>query len=75
MQEAFADLMQSLEKSKLLIINHRVNKSLDPEEFSCLSLRCSHFYAGTRTSPQSWEFRESIVGGISSGAKGYASAR
>lgn len=33
MQEAFADLMQSLEKSGLLIKNHRVNKSLDPEEF------------------------------------------
>ena len=39
MQEAFADLMQSLEKSGLLIKNHRVNKSLDPEEFPYLPLR------------------------------------
>lgn len=39
MQEAFADLMQSSEKSGLLIKNHRVNKSLDPEEFSYLPLR------------------------------------
>lgn len=39
MQEAFADLMQCLEKSGLLIKSHRVNKSLDPEEFSYLPLR------------------------------------
>ena len=36
MQEEFADLMQSLEKSRLLIKNHRVNKSLDPVDLCCL---------------------------------------
>lgn len=45
-----ADLMQSLEKSGVLIKNHRVNKSLDPEEFSDLPLRVAHIPS------RSWEF-------------------
>lgn len=41
--------MQSLGKSGLLIKNHRVNKSLDPEEFSYLQLRGSFIFMPAHT--------------------------
>lgn len=65
---SIADLMQSLEKAGLLIKNHRVNKSLDPEEFSDLPLsRHTHHHRLGSSAP--------LLLPVFPSGKGYASVR